>query len=141
MGTSLYDLFSTDAQAETGGAWMDFGDAGRVRVAHAGGSNKKYNRLMIAKTQPYRRVLAAMQSKPTDQSLELVRSIQMEVFAEAVVLGWEGVLGRDKQPLDYSKEACLTLFKELPNFFDDVVTFANSIANYHGETLDADVKN
>lgn len=137
---SIYDTFGTDTKRETGGAMLEYGDM-KFRVARAGGANKRYNSLLVAKMQPYRRVLAAQQNKPDVQTLDLLRKIQTEICAEAVVLGWENVTDRAGVAIPYSKAACLTLFQELPDFFDMLSGFAQDMSNFQGGVDEEDAKN
>lgn len=137
---SIFDVFGTDTKREKEGAIFEYGDI-KVRVARAGGANAKFNRLMIAKMQPYRRLLQAQQNKIDDHTVALLRRIQTEVFAEAVVLGWEGVFDRDGAPIPYSKPDCLKLLQALPDFFDPLAVFAQDMSNFQGGIDENDVKN
>lgn len=138
---SIYDVFSTEATREKSGTWLDYGKAGRFLIARAGGANKRFTQVMIAKMKPYRRVLQAKQNNPDAQALDLLRSIQEEVYAETIVLGWEGVKDVLGEEIPYSKEAARKLFKDLPALFDEIAQFANDLSNFQAEDTEEDAKN
>ena len=135
---SLSRQFRTDADLETKGIVLDYGDA-RIRAARAGGANKKFLKTFERRTKPHRRAIAA-------DAFDRERSNQilMEVYADAVVLNWEtrvgdkflrGIDPNDAERLDepvelaadgsnllpYSKENVLKVFRNLPDLFTDVV--------------------
>src|SRR3546814_8248505 len=67
---SPYELFGTDTKSEKDGIILDFGEFW-LRIARAGGANKKFGRVLDAKMQPHRR---AMQSGTLDDDLATRRS-------------------------------------------------------------------
>jgi len=84
--------FKTDKSMETKGIIIDYGKD-RVRVARAGGANKKYEKMLERKTQHMRRALA-VGAISNDQSNSILR----EVFSETVILGWEVNTGTETVP-------------------------------------------
>jgi len=80
---ALKKQFATDTDLETQGIIIDYGDV-RVRIARAGGSNKRFTRILDQKTRPLRRAIAA---GSLDE--ERGRAILAQAYAEAVVLSWE----------------------------------------------------
>jgi hypothetical protein len=83
MNNNMYDAFRTDPALEKGGVKIDYGQF-RVTIARAGGSNKRYSKVMEARTKPYRR---AIQTETMD--LELAAKIFKRIYAETIVIDWE----------------------------------------------------
>jgi hypothetical protein len=128
---SMYELFKTDSALETEGVVINYGSF-RVTLARAGGSNKKFARVLEAKTKPYKRAIDTG-TMDNDRGLELLR----EVYAEAVILNWEtkqqgkyvqGIESPDGELLPFTKENVLAVFNELPDLFMDLQEQANKAA-------------
>lgn len=79
-----YGAFRTDPNLEQKGVWMDYGLGFRVRLARAGGANRRYEKMMEEKIKPIRRAatVGALSKKVGDQILR-------EVFCHTVILEWE----------------------------------------------------
>lgn len=89
----LKSQFYTDVLLETKGVVIDYGKD-RIRIARAGGSNKRYEKLLERKTRHIRRALGVPGAVSNDESNAIMR----EVFAETVVLGWEVNKGTETVP-------------------------------------------
>lgn len=144
----LYDTFSTDTNKEVEGTWLDYGDF-QVKIAYAGGANKKFTNMLELKLKPLRRALEAGAI-----SNERSNAILAEVYAKTVVLDWQtvpdvekpdemvqGIEGPDGDMLDFTVDNVITTFKNLPNLFNDIRQQADSIANFKHEELQAEAKN
>jgi len=114
-----YDLFATNKDHEAKGVELDYGDF-QITVARAGGNNRAYQKLLDAKTKPIRRALAAGQV-----DAKRTTTIMREVFAETVVLGWNGVTDKKGKKLAFSTENVIKLFTDLPDLFQDVMSQAS----------------
>ena len=79
----LYESFETDPKTEREGIWQDYGSC-RIRIARAGGSNKKYQKRLAAISHPYRRAIATDTLDP-----KTAIAIFAETYADAVILDWE----------------------------------------------------
>jgi len=131
---NVKELFATSEDLERGGVWIDYGTF-RVKVAYAGGANRRYTKRMEEVTRPHRRaILNDAFSK--EQQLELVK----QVVADTVLLAWEGVED-DGQPVPFSPQAALALFTKYEKFFEDVMQQAQSFANFREEERAAEAKN
>ncbi|MGD9210528.1 MAG: hypothetical protein PVI90_07120 [Desulfobacteraceae bacterium] len=86
---SLKKQFATDKNLETKGIWVDYGDV-RIRIARAGGANKKYTKRLDQLTKPVRRAIQ-IGSLQEERSQIILRT----VFAETVVLDWQVKIGED----------------------------------------------
>jgi hypothetical protein len=133
--SSPYELFGTSSEREQQGIVVDYGTF-QFKLARAGGANRRYLKALEVKTKPIRRALAANAANP-----EQVASIMRDVFAETVVLGWEGVVDRDGDSIPFSKEACVALFKDLPDLFADVQNQASNFQQFLDIETEADEGN
>lgn len=138
---SLYKQFKTDASVEKQGVLLQYGTNSKglpitIRVARAGGANDAYARLLESRLKPLRRQIA----NDTAQKSALL-TIVREVFAETVVLGWEGVEDAAGNALAFSKSAAVQLFTDLPDLFDDVQEQAQRSALFRAELNEADSGN
>lgn len=113
--TTFYDQFATDGDAESQGVWLDYGSAGRVRVARAGGSNVRFTRRLEAFGKKYKRQI---ELEILDDSVAEKELIQ--IYADTVILGWEDVKGRDGKDLPFSKPNVVQLLTDLPELFRDI---------------------
>lgn len=133
MGT--YKEFKSSERHETEGVVADLGESGRFTIARAGGTNKRYIQRLEALMRPHRRALAS-----NTLSNEVAEKVLHRVFAETVVIGWEGVTGPDNQPLPFSIENAIKLFADLPDLFA-VIRDTASDASIFREFSEADTKN
>lgn len=134
---SFYNTFKTDADLEAGaGVDLDYGEAGTITIHRAGGDNKKFSKVLAAKMKPYRRQL---QNGTMDD--EVAERLMAEVYAEAVIIGWEGVKDEKGKTLPYSKENVVKLLTDLPELFKDIQDQASTIANFRKEEIEAEAKN
>ena len=142
----LKDQFATDVSLETEGIVIDYG-TDRVRIARAGGANKKFAKLLERKTKPFRRAIA-VGAFDNDRSMSILR----DVYAEAVVLNWEVNKGTDQEPkwvkgidpkdagmtgkdlLPVTPENVKKVFLNLPDLFTDLQQQAVAGALYRQET-------
>jgi len=138
---ALKRQFATDTDLETQGIVIDYGDV-RVRIARAGGSNRRFTRVLDQKTRPLRRAIAA---GSLDE--ERGRTILAQAYAEAVVLSWETRVdgewrtGIDPADVGESGDELLPdtpenrqrVFEYLPDFFADLQQQAQSSALFRAE--------
>ncbi len=144
--SSPYSMFQTDQKAEKEvGVVLDYGDF-RVRVARAGGANKKFGKLFTARLKPYKRMIDS-----DNLPEEIATKIMVETYADAVILDWEskvkgegdtekfvsGIQGKDGGLMPYSREAVIQILTDLPDLFRDIQTQANQLSLFRAaETED-----
>lgn len=143
--SGMYAKFATDPNLETRGVIIDYGDF-RVTIARAGGTNKKFNRVLSNKTKPYERAIA----QGTMDDAEALRLLQ-EAYAEAVVLLWEvktgedtwqrGIESPDGEILPFNSSNVLATFKALPDLFLDLQGQAQRMALFRKELLEEQAGN
>lgn len=63
------------------------------------------------------------------------------MYAESVVLGWEGVTNREGEVLTFNKENAVKLFEDLPDLFEDIVVQAQKAVLFRQNILEAEAGN
>lgn len=146
----LKKLFKTNGTLESCGVVIDYDGETRIRIARAGGHNKKYIKAVEKELKPFRRAIAAGQMSNT-KATELLS----KVFAETVILGWEvnrggqWLAGIDPEDagesgaelLQVNAENIQKVFKNLPELFADLQQQASSISLFREEIAEADSGN
>lgn len=161
---SMYKQFQTDTNLEKAGVDLDYGDF-VVTIARAGGSNRKFEKTLEAKTKSVKR---AIQTETLDP--ERGKAILREVYAEAVVLKWavrvladskgkpieplklateadehtvfvEGIESPSGDVMAASKENIAATFKALPDLFADIQEQAQKVALFREAVKEAEAKN
>jgi hypothetical protein len=131
-----YEMFKTNANAEVErGIDLDYGDF-KIRIVRAGGANKKFSQLLTAKMRPYRRQIDNDTLDPA-----VADRLMAEVYADTIILGWDGVCGEDGKPLSFSKENVVKILTDLPDMFRDIQSQAMLAANFKIEERKEDAKN
>jgi len=118
----LYQQFQTDEQKEVDGVWVPLSATARLKIARMG--NRKYRDCIKRLSGPYR-VAGLNNQIPGDVYQQLVR----EAVAETILVDWEGIT-TDGLPRPYSKAAALTFCTELKDFYDFVLTAADSMETF-----------
>jgi len=113
---SLYDKFDTDKKAEADvGIVLDYGEAGKIRIHRAGGANQRFKNYTTATLKPFTR-----QINTGTMDEETSRKLTAQIYAKTIIIGWEGVVGRDGEPLEFNEENVAKLLLDLPELFDDI---------------------
>lgn len=144
---SMYQQFKTDPELEKKGIELDYGDF-VVTIARAGGANKRFDKVLEAKTKPYRR---AIQTETLDPKVG--ERLLREVYAETVVLNWHtrteddelmpGIENPDPNGplLPVTAENLIATFKNLPDLYTDIVEQSKKVALYRQTILEEDAGN
>jgi hypothetical protein len=142
---ALNKMFGTNESLETKGIVIDYGDT-RIRIARAGGSNKKFAKAISVATKPFRRAIAADAMDP-EKALDIMRS----VYAQTVILDWEtkvkGEFKKGIDPVDAGKpdgdllpptvDNIEAVLKHLPDLFSDLQNQSQSLALFRAEVDEA----
>lgn len=146
----LYSTFQTNPDLEKDGVWLDYGDF-RIRVARAGGANKKYLALAEKTFKPVRRSIEA-----GSMSNQRAEHLLMDVYSKAVVKDWEtkvtdpisgeeswkkGIEDPDGDLLEVNAANIYQTFQNLPSLFLDLQQQADVIANFRAAELEEEAKN
>jgi hypothetical protein len=121
---SLYDAYGTVKEYEQNGVVLDFGVA-KFRVRRAGGSNRKFLATLAAKLRPHRRAIES-----NVLSDELAASLQMEVYFETVVIGWENVTDREGKALPFTLDNFKQVMTDLPDLWSTLREEADNMRNF-----------
>jgi hypothetical protein len=133
---NLYHLFETDKELELKGIQLKFGDS-TFRVKRAGGANRDFDTKFQEKTRQVSSQLqmAALSPEQSDQIL-------MEVYFEAVMLGWEDVTDRAGAELEFNLKNFVQVMTDLPDLWRGLRTGAANMDHFlvvqkkvAGETL------
>ena len=92
----IFAKFATNEASEDAGVWVPFGDA-KFLVARSG--NRAYSKKLSADFSKNQMLLEAKD----DTADKVSEGIMIGVFAETILLGWEGVSYKSA-PMPYSKE-------------------------------------
>ena len=147
----MYEQFATNSDFERQGVEVDYGEF-RVRLARAGGANKRFARVLEHKSRPFRR---AIQADTMDR--DKADAILRETYAEAVVLNWE-VRIEDTQtgderwvqgienpeggdPLPFNRDNVLRTLEALPDLFQELQEQASRISLYREQLLEDEAGN
>lgn len=138
---SLYSTFKTDANLEKSGVWLNYGpnakgDPIRIKIARAGGANKAFGKAVANKSRPHRRKI-----ETNTLDAETSDRLNLEVYAETVILGWENVEDENGKVMEFTKDNVIKLFTDLPDLFADVRLQAQEVAIFRGEEAEAIAKN
>jgi len=148
---SLSQMFKTDSVLEEKGFPVSYGKHETtgveivITIAFSGATNKKYQRALRRLTKPVERLIQN-ESLSDEQS----EAIYKEVFAEACVIGWQGVypedLGdikpkADSKELPFSKENAIKLFDYMPHLYADLVEKSKKLSNFKTQNLEDEAKN
>jgi hypothetical protein len=138
---SLYSQFQTDQKLEKEGILLEYGtnskgDPVRFRISRAGGSNQHYAKRLEVLAKPLRRQL---QTETAD--VAALERLLRQVYAETIVLGWEGVEDEHGNELSFSVENCKKLFDDLPDLFKDIQEQSQRVALFLKELKAFDSKN
>lgn len=137
---SLYEQYDTNRNKEKDGVWFNFGPGEngdiRIKIARAGGSNKKFLRVVDRVTRPHRRAIDTEKIDP-----ELLTRLNCEALAESVVLDWENVTDRDGNSLPCTKANVEKILMDLPDLYRDIMKFSQDMKNYQDAAVEVEKGN
>jgi hypothetical protein len=147
----MYEQLETDKALETKGVEINYGSF-RVTLARAGGSNKKYERLLDARAKPHERARKTG-TMDNDVAIEILR----EVYADSIVLHWEtknakgeweiGIEAKSKKAGDpiklvpFTRDNVVQAMIDLPELFMWFKEDAEKLALYLIQYQEADTGN
>lgn len=133
---NFYKQFSTSEDLESKvGVTLDYGAAGKITIHRAGGTNKKFGETITAKLKPYRRQIDA-----GTLADDVANRVLAEAYADAVIIGWEGVTDANGDALDFTRANVVKLLTDLPELFKDIQAQATDVANFRAEQIKADTE-
>ena len=135
LSTSIDKTFRREASLETEGVWFDYGPI-QLKMARAGGGNKKYAASLAKRMKPYQGALQ-FDSLPQETRERIIQ----EVYAEAVILDWKDVLDDNEEPIPFTYENVIDLLQSYPEIFNMVLTEATRFSNFKFAEDEYTVKN
>lgn len=131
---SLYKLFKTDKDKESGrGITLKYGTAS-ITIHRAGNGNPLYRKLNNENLRKHGRELELGLLTPEEDN-----RIMAEIYAESVVIGWENVCDESGKEMAFNKENAVKLFTDLPDLFADLKNAATDRALFKAQELEEDV--
>lgn len=145
-----YEMFDQDEKLEVEGIYLEY-PLFRVKVARAGGSNKRYNKVLQQKAKPYRR---AIQTETLGE--EIGEALMRNSFIDACVVGWdtrEAAEGEgsswktntmhdaEGKVVPYNIDAVKALLTKRPELYRALQEDANRAALYRKEVREGDKGN
>jgi hypothetical protein len=92
----IFATFATDEKLEVEGRWFDLSKTAKVRVARSG--NPQYIKLLRKKLDEKRIDLDSQ----GDEANDVAEKLMIDVMADTILMGWEGLEFRGK-PMEYSR--------------------------------------
>jgi len=131
----LFAAYSTDKTVESEGVWVPFPHVEvKVRLARAGGSNKRWEIERERALRPLRRRYKEEGIPDSEVMAALV-----EPFCSLILKDWEGVK-KDGKPVQCTVANRVALCKQLPDFFAEMMLEAGRLDNYRVVEDEEDAK-
>ena len=99
MTMNIYNEFGTDENAEKEGVSLIFGEGVKMTVKRAGSSNKAFARKQKLFNKKY-----GFQMEHSTLDDKTVRKEMAKIYAETIVIGWEGFTDKKGKELPFTKE-------------------------------------
>lgn len=128
--------FDTDAaiEAETG-IDLKFESGEVITILRAGGANKKYSRTLQRLMKPVARRIEN-KTITVDES----DALMAKVYAQSVVVGWDGVIDINGSDVACTPENVEALFMAKRDLFREVQSVANSLEAFRRDQLEQDAE-
>lgn len=133
--TSIYDLFETDPEFEADGMWVAYTPdiQFKIRRSNSDASQKVLKKLLA----PYKSITRSGRDLPAGIST----AVERQWAAQALLVDWRGVTGRDGAALDCTVENRLAVLGELPDMQREIANLAGEAETFRREQLEDDAKN
>lgn len=131
-----YGSFKTNPILETQGITLDMGEAGKFKIARAGGANKNFIKRFQVATKPHRR---AIQTETLEESVS--NKILVDCYADHILLGWEGVTDEKGKKLTFTKENAKKVLNDLPWLFEEIRRASEDASNFREQLIKVDAGN
>lgn len=114
--------FVTDKSKEVEGVWVDVGGGLRLKLARMGNANYT-TALLGSKYFGRSSKIIGIDAKGAVEDMR-------NAVAEHVLLGWEGLVDDNDQPILYTVDKAKEVLKETPEFYRLVLEYAEDIELY-----------
>ena len=112
---SLYKKFKTSDEHEQNGVELDYGEGCIIKIARAGGANKRFLKCAEKFNRKYKRQL---ELEILINDIDYKAAVRM--YAEPLVLSWEGVTDQEGNELECTVENVAKVLTDLPDLFSDI---------------------
>jgi len=137
-------MFETDNTVEREGIVIEYAPGVEIKVARAGGANKRFGKTLARLSKPHRR---AIQTESANE--EVIRELFIKAYAQTVVLDWKGitkdVVTKDEADvgveLEFTQENVEAVLRAQPDLFADIQKAADNLSYFRAEVLEQDSKN
>lgn len=144
MSNPLRKMFETDKSVEREGVIVEYAPGVEIKVARAGGANKKFAKVMQRLARPHRK---AIQTDSINEDLLL--GLFITAYAQTIILDWKGItkdlITHDdadaETELEFNAENIEAVLHAQPNLFQDIQRTADNIALFRADILEEDSKN
>jgi hypothetical protein len=144
MSNPLRKIYETDTKVEKEGVIVEYAPGIEIRIARAGGANKKFAKVMTRLARPHRRAI-----QTNSISEEILTNMFITAYAQTIVLDWKGftkdLITHDDADaeieLDFNQENVEAVLHAQPNLFKDIQETADNIAVFRAEILESDSGN
>ena len=116
--------FTTDEKLEAEGKWFPLSKTAKVLVARSG--NDKYMSVLRQKMKEAQIDLSA-----GEEAEKLAEDVLIDVMAETLLLGWEGIT-QDGKPVPYSREQARTYLR-LKDFRKKIAGFSDNFEAFRAK--------
>lgn len=125
---NLFKDYEVDPHRETDGVEITIAGATFI-CRRAGGSNRRY-RAAIAMAFSVPEVNKRAHSDDRLEAIAVEDDVTLDVYAEAVVIGWRDVLDRNDEPLEFNKENFMDLMVACPDIWLELRTATRDLNNF-----------
>lgn len=132
-GEDVFAMFACDIDSAEEGKWFD---VGKMRLKVRRFDSKKSRKVRDRLEAPHK-ATRRLGSLPE----HIIDEITTQHLAEGILVDWKGVLGKDKKPIPFSKEAAMALFTKIPDFRSTVANLSLEVNNYREQEQEEVEKN
>lgn len=144
MSNPLRKMFETDHSVEREGVIIQYAEGVEIKIARAGGANRRFGKVMSRLARPHRR---AIQTETIDEGI--LREMFIKAYAQAVILDWTGITkdlvthddADAATDLEFNQENVEAVLREQPDLFASLMKDADNLAIFRAEVLEEDAKN
>jgi hypothetical protein len=134
--SNLFKKYETDSKRENDGVEIPIDDNVFI-CRRAGGGNRRY-RAAIGTAMNDPALAKRLNDTDPSISLEAEDEVTIKAFADAVVVGWRNVLGRDDKPWEFSKDNFIDLMLSCPDVWMQLRVAARDVENFRIQQVTAD---
>lgn len=137
---NVYSRYGTEKSIEEKGVVIDYdlpgGGIFSIKIKRAGARNAQWKKIYNEVMKPHAEDIEA--GKLSEQENKVLLA---EVWAKAVVVGWDNIKDFDGNDTPFSVENCYELFCLYPDLLNDVIADSHLRSNFQDEAMLSTAKN